>query len=238
MLPRQGQALQGENIPVQKIVDLAQNAGAASIAYTYSEPTIFFELMVETAAVAATHGLANIMVSNGYQSPQCLLELKDLIQAANIDLKAMDEKFYEEICGARLKPVLDNLVWIKKAGWHLEVTTLIIPGLNDSDQELEAIARFLYAELGPETPWHVSRFHPGYQMHAYPPTPLETLKRARDLGLAQGLKHIFVGNVPGSGLENTYCPYCGQEVIERQGFSIVRNSLNQGQCPQCQAQVL
>ena len=231
--PRQGLPVQGESVPPKDIIRAAHASGAASIAYTYSEPTIFFELMVETAAQALDAGLANIMVSNGFQSPQCLDELGGLIQAANIDLKSFSDDFYRDICSARLGPVLKNLVHMKRLGWHLEVTTLVIPDLNDSDVELTDIARFLRTELGADTPWHVSRFHPCHRMHDHSPTPLDTLKRAYDIGRAEGLQYVFVGNVPGSGLENTVCPGCGLTVVERSGFSILRDRLRKGLCPDC-----
>lgn len=231
--PRLGAALQGNRIPPQEIVRLAWKSKAASVAYTYSEPTIFFELMRETAILAREEGLANIMVSNGFQSPQCLDELKNLIQAANIDLKSFRDEFYRDICSARLGPVLENLAHMKKLDWHLEVTTLVIPEINDSDRELTDIARFVRDELGRDTPWHVSRFHPCHQMLEHRPTPLDTLKRAYDIGRGEGLHHVFVGNVPNSGLEDTSCPGCGQKVVERSGFTILRDRLQRGACPGC-----
>ncbi len=231
--PRLGAAPQGNRIPPQEIVRLARKSKAASVAYTYSEPTIFFELMRETAILAREEGLANIMVSNGFQSPQCLDELKNLIQAANIDLKSFRDEFYRDICSARLGPVLKNLAHMKKLDWHLEVTTLVIPETNDSDRELTDIARFVRDELGRDTPWHVSRFHPCHQMLEHRPTPLDTLKRAYDIGRGEGLHHVFVGNVPNSGLENTFCPGCGQMVVERSGFTILRDRLLRGACPGC-----
>jgi pyruvate formate lyase activating enzyme len=175
--PRQGRPLEGQHIEPEEIIRLAKSSGAASVAYTYSEPTIFFELMLETATLARQEGLANIMVSNGFQSPECIDKLDGFIQATNIDLKSFREEFYRDICGARLKPVLENLVHIRRLGWHLEVTTLVIPGENDSDAELRDIARFLFSELGADLPWHVSRFHPCHRMTDHPPTPVETLRR-------------------------------------------------------------
>ena len=231
--PRRGEALRGENIPPREIIRLARASGAASVAYTYSEPTIFFELMRETAAAANDAGLANIMVSNGFQSPQCLDELKSLIQAVNIDIKSFRDEFYRDICSARLGPVLKNLAHMKRLDWHIEVTTLVIPEHNDSDRELTDIARFVRDELGADTPWHVSRFHPCHRMANHPPTPLDTLKLAYDIGRTEGLSHVFVGNVPGSGLEDTCCPGCGQRVVERSGFTILRNRLQRGVCPGC-----
>jgi pyruvate formate lyase activating enzyme len=236
--PRQGLPIEGRAIPPRDIVRMARTSGAASVAYTYSEPTVFYELMLETAELARQEGLANIMVSNGFQSGECIDALDGLIQAANIDLKAFREEFYRDICGARLKPVLDNLTHMRRLGWHLEVTTLVIPDENDSDAELRDIARFLRAELGPDVPWHVSRFHPCHRMANHRPTPLDTLKRAWDIGRAEGLQHIFVGNVPGSGLENTVCPGCGKTVVERSGFTVLRNRLRLGACPECGLKVI
>ncbi len=236
--PRETGLIRGDRVPPKELVRTALRLGAASMAYTYSEPTVFYELMRETAATALDSGLKNIMVSNGFQSPACLDSLDGLIQAANIDLKAFTDRFYHEICAARLKPVLTNLAHIRRLGWHLEVTTLIIPDLNDSDQELTDIARFLVRELGADTPWHVSRFHGCHRMADHPSTPLDTLKRAHDIGRAEGLRHVFVGNVPGSDLENTICPDCGQIVIERMGFSIRRTRLTNGCCNSCGAAII
>ena len=225
--------IQGQHIPPKDIVRMAQSSAAQSIAYTYSEPTVFFELMLETATLARAENLANIMVSNGFQSPECLDELGPFIQAANIDLKSFREEFYRDVCAARLGPVLKNLAHMLRLGWHVEVTTLVIPGLNDSDAELRDIAGFLRTEMGADTAWHVSRFHPCHRMEDRPPTPLDTLKRAYDIGKAEGLHHVFVGNVPGSGLENTCCPGCGRTVVERGGFTVLRNRLRRGGCPDC-----
>lgn len=236
--PRQGLPIEGRPIPPRDIVRMAHASGAASIAYTYSEPTVFYELMLETATLARQDGLANIMVSNGFQSPECIDALNGLIQAANIDLKAFREEFYRDICGARLKPVLDNLVHMRRLGWHVEVTTLVIPDENDSDAELGDIARFLCTELGPDVAWHVSRFHPCHRMSNHRPTPLDTLRRAFDIGRAAGLAHVFVGNVPGSGLENTVCPGCGRTIVERSGFEVLRNRLRHGACPDCGREII
>lgn len=236
--PRQGLPVEGRAIPPKEIVRMAHTSGAASIAYTYSEPTVFFELMLETATLARRDGLANIMVSNGFQSPECLDALDGFIQAANIDLKSFRDEFYRDVCGARLGPVLENLAHMKRLGWHLEVTTLVIPDENDSDGELRDIARFLRTELGADVPWHVSRFHPCHRMMNHRPTPLDTLKRAWDIGRAEGLHHVFVGNVPGSGLENTVCPGCGKTVVERSGFTVLRDRLRLGACPECGQEVI
>lgn len=235
--PRSGSAVLGRNTTPEGLVQAALEHGCASMSYTYSEPTVFFELMTATAKLASEKGLKNILVSNGFMSPECLTALGPLIHAANIDLKSFSEEFYSELCGARLKPVLDNLRSIVALGWWLEVTTLIIPGLNDSDQELRTIAKSIAEELGPGVPWHVSRFHPDNHMRDCPPTPLSTLERAWELGLEAGLKFVYVGNSPGHEAETTHCPGCGTSVVKRTGFRITANSLSHGKvkghCPQC-----
>lgn len=231
--PRMGKPVRGDAVPPEELVRTALRLQTKSLAYTYSEPTIFFELLRDTAELAIQEGLKNILVSNGFQSTDCLDALANLVHAANIDLKAFSEQFYRDICAARLKPVLRNLTHIRRLGWHLEVTTLIIPDLNDSDDELTHIAHFICHELGPTTPWHVSRFHPTYKMLDRPSTPMATLRRAYDIGRAEGLAHVFVGNVPGSRLEDTVCPECGLTVLERTGFAVRHNHLLRGRCPQC-----
>ena len=160
-----------------------------------------------------------------------------LIDAANVDLKAFTEQFYRQQCGATLQPVLDNLIAMKRNRVWLEVTTLIIPGLNDSADELSDIARFIATELGVDTPWHVSRFHPTYLMRDRPPTPVSTVLRARDIGRESGLRYVYAGNVPGAGGEDTLCPSCGEVVISRRGFVVLENLATGGVCAHCGAQV-
>lgn len=217
-------------IPAQ-LVKSARQSGAASISYTYNEPTVFFELMQDTSVQALEQGLRNIMVSNAYLSGECFNALKDLIQVANFDLKSFSKEFYRDLCGAKLEHVQRTLRLAVKAGWLVELTTLVIGGVNDSQAELEALARFIHEELGPETPWHVSRFHPAYQMQDLPATPLESLERALEAGKKQGLKYVYVGNVPGHESENTFCPSCGALVVERTGYDITVHG--RGQCPAC-----
>ncbi len=226
--PRETGRVSGQPASPEMLVRAAQAAGTHSISYTYSEPTIFFELMQDTARLARTNGLKNIIVSNGFMSPACLDELSGLIDAANIDLKAFSEDFYREQCDARLAPVLDNLKRINGMGWWLEVTTLVIPGLNDSDAELAAIASFIASDLGPDTPWHVSRFHPQYRLTDRPPTPISTLDRAYRAGQAAGLRHVYVGNVPGHDSDATRCPECKAAVITRLGFGVTGKYLRPG----------
>jgi pyruvate formate lyase activating enzyme len=221
----------------EEVVESAVGSGAASIAYTYTEPTIFFEFALDTARLARERGLLNIFVTNGYIGPEPLAAIAPYLDAANIDLKGFSEKFYREIVGARLGEVLECIVDYRRLGIWLELTTLIIPGLNDSDAELEGIASFMVQNLGPHTPWHVSQFYPTYKLDDRSRTPVSTLRRARDLGLAAGLHHVYEGNVPGEGGENSFCPSCGALIIERFGYRIVANRLRQGACGQCGAKI-
>lgn len=235
--PRQGREVTGERVTPQDLVAAAKRSGAASIAYTYSEPTVFFELMRDTAVLAHEAGLKNIMVSNGFQSPKCLEELAGLIDAANIDLKAMNADFYERVCGAKLRPVLQNLVAMHKLGWWLEVTTLLIPGGNDADAELTELAAFLVRELGADTPWHISRFHPDFAMRDTPPTPLDRLERAWAIGREAGLRYVYVGNVASDAHNSTLCPSCGAVVLERAGMGLLEAHLKNGHCAACGASI-
>lgn len=225
--------IQGDEVNPAEVAQAARRLACASVAFTYSEPTVFLELMVATADHCRTLGLATVLVSNGFQSPQALKLLGERMDAANIDLKAGSDAFYRNICGGRLVTVQKNLVAMHRMGWHVEVTTLIIPGHNDSDAELTTIARFLARKLSPHTPWHVSRFHPCHHMPHVPPTPMATLLRARDIGQAEGLLHVFVGNVRQPGLEDTICPDCKATVIRRQGFTVTAMDLDSGRCRHC-----
>lgn len=231
--PRDGREPTGQAAKPDELVEAAVRRGCASISYTYSEPTVFFELMEDTARLGAEAGLRNVLVSNGFMSPECLDRLGPLGHAANIDLKSFSEAFYRDRCQARLGPVLDNLVRIRELGWWLEVTTLVIPGLNDSDEELTAIAGFIAHDLGPEVPWHVSRFHPDFRQTGVGPTPVATLERAWAIGRSVGLEHVYTGNVPGHDAESTRCPGCGEKVVDRRGFSVLRSTLREGACPRC-----
>lgn len=230
--PRHNEPVTGRHISPQDMVREAIAVGAKSVAATYSEPTIFFELMHATAIEAKKQGLASIIVSNGFMSPDCLTEMIPVIDAANIDLKSFRDTFYRTYCGARLAPVLKNLVRLKQEKVWLEVTTLVIPGLNDSYEELADIAIFIHDELGHDTPWHISRFHPGYHMTNLPPTPEDTLERAWQLGREAGLDYVYVGNAPGHMGNNTFCPSCCRMTIARRGFSITRADPD-GVCKGC-----
>lgn len=226
-------AIVGEPVTPEAVVAAAKANACASLAYTYTEPTIFFEFALDVARQAHTAGLRNIFVTNGYMSAEALEMILPVLDAANVDLKSFSDDFYHKVCGARLAPVKDTLKRLKKEGVLVEVTTLLIPGLNDSSEELQAIAHFLAEELGPETPWHISRFHPTYRMTDRSDTPVETLNAARDIGMAAGLRYVYVGNVPGSGGENTLCPDCGNIVINRFQYRSRTNLIDGNHCAYC-----
>ncbi|SHN60314.1 AmmeMemoRadiSam system radical SAM enzyme [Desulfovibrio litoralis] len=219
----------------QILVNEAKRLNAKSIAYTYNEPTVFYELVLETATLATEQGIANVLVSNGFQSKQALLGLKDKIQAVNIDLKSFSADFYKNICGARLDVVLKNLKLMRSFGWWIEVTTLIIPTYNDSLEELKAIATFIFNELGAYTPWHLSAFRPCYKMNNLAPTSAKTIEQALDIGRSVGLKYVYAGNVFGHESESTYCPNCHNIFIKRRGYQIegLKEASLKGFCLSC-----
>jgi len=235
-LPRdRGGVILGEEVSPSMIVDAALRNGCASISYTYTEPTIYFELAYDTARLAAGAGLKNVFVSNGYITPEALREIKPYLHAANIDLKGYTDEFYKKICGSRLQPVLDSIRLYQELGIWIEITTLVIPGHNDSDEELNGIARFIRS-VGENIPWHVSRFHPTYKLTDQPITPLKTLKRAREIGFDAGLRYVYEGNIPGEG-EDTLCWSCRKTLIKRIGFSVLENMIKDGKCGYCGAPI-
>jgi pyruvate formate lyase activating enzyme len=215
----------------------AQAQTCQSIAYTYTEPTIYFEFALETARLAYAKGLKNVFVTNGYMSRKALEMAGPYLDGANVDLKAYSNDFYKTRCSASLEPVKATLRRMKALKIWVEVTTLIIPGLNDDAAELHSLAMFIADDLGPETPWHISRFHPTYKLTDRPPTPVRTLTMAREIGMKAGLHYVYMGNVPGEGGENTYCRQCGALLIERLGFNVRRNVLQINQCPECNTPV-
>ncbi|OGP64268.1 MAG: AmmeMemoRadiSam system radical SAM enzyme [Deltaproteobacteria bacterium RBG_13_47_9] len=222
----------GSSVAPHKIVSLAKEHRCQSISYTYTEPTIYFEYAYETAVLASQEGIKNIFVTNGYMTEEALKAFHPYLDAANVDLKSFQEKFYREVCGARLTPVLENLKLMRQLGVWVEVTTLLIPSFNDSDKELEEIAQFIFS-LGAEVPWHISAFHPTYKMLNLPRTPASSLYRAREIGLRAGLRYVYCGNIPGQGGEDTFCPQCGRKVIERRGFRVMSNEVVKGECRYC-----
>lgn len=230
-----GHQVFGEDLPPERIVELALETGCKSIAYTYNEPIVYFEYTYDTAKLAHEKGLKNIYVTSGYETRKAIDELAPFLDAMNIDIKFFKDESYQKISCARLKPVLEAIKYAHSKGIWIETTTLIIPGVNDSDEELRDIAKF-QADLDPNMPWHISRFHPDYKMLDYPPTPIETLIRAYEIGKEEGLNFIYIGNYPDEDRESTYCPNCGFKVIDRYGYigDIVHNYLTpEGNCPKC-----
>jgi pyruvate formate lyase activating enzyme len=205
----------------EEIVEKAVGTGSKTIAYTYTEPTIYFEFAHDTAKMALEKGLKNVFVTNGFMTEEAIEKMAPSLHAANVDLKAFTDDFYRKKCGARLQPVLDSLKKMKSLGIWVEVTTLLIPTLNDSDEELRQIAEFIHS-LGAETPWHISRFHPRHLIHDLPPTPVASIHRAAEIGKASGLKYVYSGNIPGD-----------EGLIGRYGFSIERINLKGTHCPRC-----
>ena len=224
----------GEKTTPKDIVNEAKRRGCQIIAYTYTEPTIFYELAYETAKLASKEGIKNVFVTNGYITAEALEEILPYLDAANIDLKSFSDDFYKKICGARLQPVLDSIQLHKELGIWIEVTTLIIPNLNDSEKNLRKIAKFL-VDLDAGIPWHVSRFYPTYKLLDHSATPVKTLRLARDIGKEEGLKHVYQGNVREG--EDTYCPNCGEILIERFGYQVIKNRIKESKCPKCGTEV-
>lgn len=222
----------GEQMSPEQVVLQATENECPSISYTYTEPTVFFEFALETAKIAHEKGLKNIFVTNGYMTEKALRMIRPYLDAANVDLKDWDESYYRRVCGAHVQPVKNNIKLMRKMGIWVEVTTLIIPKENDTNEEFRKIAYFL-AKIGSDLPWHLSRFHPAYQMEDHEITPEETLKRAYDIGRKAGLNYVYLGNIPNSPYENTLCPKCSSITIERHGYE-VKNLLKKGnKCPNC-----
>lgn len=232
--PKFSKTVSGKDLPPKKIVETALQNKTPSISYTYTEPTIFIEYALDTMKLAKNYGLKNVWVSNGYMSKESLDLVSPFIDAINIDLKGFSSDFYQEYCGALIRPILDNLIEIKNKKIWLEVTTLIIPSLNDSEKILQKIAKFIKVNLGSETPWHISQFSGmiSWQLKELPDTPVETIKKAWEIGKAEGLKYVYSGNIPGHPTEDTYCPNCKSIAIERTGYKIKRYDEN-GKCKKC-----
>lgn len=228
--------IEGTVVSPSRIVSMAKEYNCKSISYTYTEPTIYFEYAYETAALAKKEGIKNIFVTNGYMSEESLRIIQPYLDAANVDLKSFQEKFYREICGARLSPVLENIRIMRQMGIWVEITTLVIPTLNDSEKEFEEIAQFIVS-LGLDIPWHISAFYPTYKLRNPPRTPASVLHKARIIGLKAGLKYVYCGNVPGEEGEDTFCPECKRKVIERIGFRIVKNDVVEGKCIYCGSKI-
>ncbi|MBI5213249.1 MAG: AmmeMemoRadiSam system radical SAM enzyme, partial [Nitrospirae bacterium] len=233
--PKQHPDIPGEDMTPEQVVQEAELAGCKSISYTYTEPTIFMEFAYDCARLAHEKGIKNVFVSNGFSSPDATKLIAPYLDANNIDLKG-DDDFYKKVAGARLQPVLDTIKLMKELGVWVEITTLIIPGYNDSEEFLQWVAGFIKS-IDIAMPWHVTQFYPTYKMLDRPRTPVNTLRTARDIGLKAGLKYVYEGNVPGEGGENTYCHSCGELLIERFGFSLTTIRMKDSKCQKCGAQI-
>jgi len=235
--PKEHGKILGDNLSPDEIVKLAIKSNCESISYTYTEPTIFFEYAHDTSIIAKENNLFNIFVTNGYMTSEALKKINGKLDAANVDLKSFSDEFYRRFCGAKLEPVLDSLKKMKRMGIWVEVTTLLIPKKNDSEEELRDIAEFIRDELGKETPWHISRFHPDYKMTYLPRTPVESIHRAREIGIDSGLRYVYAGNLPGDVGENTYCYNCNELLIRRFLFDVYENKIINKRCPNCGARI-
>lgn len=224
------------DMPPEKVVNNAAAYKCKSIAYTYTEPTAFYEYMYDTAVIARNRKVRNTVHSCGYINEKPLRKLSKYLDAADIDLKAFTEDFYQRICNGSLKPVLRSLVVLKEEGVWLEITNLVIPTLNDDMKKINEMSGWIVKNLGPEVPIHFSRFVPHYKLSNLPPTPLETLSEARKTAMDAGLKFVYIGNIRHEG-ENTFCPKCGKLLIERQAYTIVQNNISNGKCKFCNTAV-
>ncbi len=219
--------------PPVKVARSAKTYDCRSIAYTYSEPTIFFEYMEDTAIAGSALGIKNVVVTAGYINKEPLLRLCQIVDAIKVDLKAFSESYYKNYVNGQLKPVLDSLITMRKQGIWTEIVYLVVPGLNDSDGEFSALVKWIRGDLGRDIPIHFTRFHPQYLLKNLPPTPIKTLEQAKAIADAAGLNYVYIGNVPGHPAENTRCPSCGKIVIQRTGFIVRENNISNGKCRFC-----
>ncbi|HLA81365.1 MAG TPA: AmmeMemoRadiSam system radical SAM enzyme [Thermoleophilia bacterium] len=231
-MPQDTGRIVGRPLSPEALVAAALDADCRSISFTYTEPTIFYEYARDCARLGTVAGLKNVFVTNGYMTAQTLRDINGDLHGANVDLKAFSDDFYRRMAGARLKPVLDSIRRLWEMGVWVEVTTLLIPGHNDSPDELRRLAAFLVS-VSPDIPWHVSRFYPTYRLLDAAPTPVASVELALQIGREEGIRYVYGGNIPGHSSESTMCPDCGETVIERRGFSLMRNAAPEGRCPRC-----
>jgi pyruvate formate lyase activating enzyme len=225
-------------LPPEAVTDVSLRYNCETIAYTYSEPIIFYEYMYDSAVYARQSGIGNVIISNGFINKEPLVQLCEQLTGVKIDLKAFTEKFYHETCNGELKPVLNTLETLRDLGIWYEIVVLLVPTLNDSQQEIQEMSRWIYNELGEHVPVHFSRFHPMYKIKNLPPTPVKTIEMARNVALNAGLHYVYVGNVPGHKGESTYCPSCGKAVVKRIGYRILKMNIDEnGYCTHCQYRI-
>jgi pyruvate formate lyase activating enzyme len=224
-------------VPPARLVEMTVARQCPTIAYTYSEPTVFYEYMHDSAAAARQRGIGSVMISSGYLQEKPLRQLCRQLTAVKIDFKAFSPKFYADMCSGRLEPVLATLETLKDVGIWFEIVTLVVPTLNDSPEEIGALAGWVREHLGPDVPVHFTRFHPTFRVTNLPPTPVATLERCRQIALDAGLHYVYAGNVPLHAGENTYCHGCRQELIRRVGFQVASNVIRDGKCPKCDTSI-
>jgi pyruvate formate lyase activating enzyme len=220
-------------LPPEEIAAYAQESGSRSIAYTYSEPIVFYEYMVDCARAGRNKGIKSVVITAGYISHDPWVELIGEVDAIKVDFKAFTEKFYQDVCHGKLKPVMDALVDLAQSKVWYELVYLVVPTLNDDFNDIRGMSKWMVKELGRDVPIHFTRFHPMYLLKNLPPTPVSTLERAREIAMEEGMNFVYVGNVPGHPGEHTYCPACKQVVIEREGYRIIRMNLKDGACSFC-----
>jgi pyruvate formate lyase activating enzyme len=226
--------IDGQEISPELIVGAAVRDKCESIAYTYTEPTVFMELCNDCGRLAKEHGLANVFVSNGYMTIEAIDFTANWLDGINVDLKSFSDDYYKRLCKARLQPVLDTISYIAgETNIWMEITTLLLPDENDSEEELKELADFIVNNAGPDVPWHISRFHPQYKYLASSPTSVSSLERAFEIGKSAGLHHVYLGNVTGSKSESTFCYNCNRVLIERVGYRIIANNIKESKCPDC-----
>jgi pyruvate formate lyase activating enzyme len=228
----------GGNLPPADVVATAKKRGAESICYTYTEPTVFYEYMLDTAKLAREQGVKNVLHTCGYINPEPLMELAKYLDAANVDLKGFDPKFYKDYCGdSDSEMVQVTIKTLKEKGVWVEITNLVIPGANDDPEKIRAMCKWIVENVGADVPLHFSAFHPAHKLRDRPPTPVDTLTRARDIARQEGIKYVYIGNVTAPDAGVTNCPACGKPVVERSGYAVTANHIKDGKCEYCNAAV-
>lgn len=230
---RRPEEIPGYKFSPKEIIDNAKKWDCKSIAYTYNEPTVFAEFIYDTALEGKKKDVRSVIVSNGFISRKPLSDLSTVLDGYKVDLKAFTEKYYRDVVGGRLAPVLDTLVYLKSQSVWTEIVYLTVPTLNDDMKKIQEMVKWILNELGPDVPLHFSRFYPKYKLKNLPPTPVNTLERARKTALDGGLNYVYMGNIPGHEGENTNCPSCGKTLIRRMGYRIYKNNIVNAKCSFC-----
>lgn len=230
---RPAEETENYDLPPGKVVEAALKNRCRSIAYTYSEPIVFYEYMMDTAKLAKEKGLLNLWITAGFIEEKPLLELCPLMDAANVDLKGITEKYYQEMCSAQLAPIQNAIITLRRRGVWVEITNLVIPTWNDSENDIRTLCRWIVDHVGADVPLHFSRFTPMHQLKNLPPTPHETLTLAREIAFQEGLHYAYVGNIPDHDGNNTYCPRDKKLLVRRIGYTILENHIQEGKCPFC-----